>query len=195
MLNSSYLKLCGVKLPFANRQHYMHACDIENPTMPEGFADYVPIVDDLLRASGVRKGVAYITVDEKIVRPGMSQRRPGPHVDGCFMPEAMRWGSGWNHYCNHVPFERMPVIVAASVSGCKAWAGLFDATPREDGDLSHAELGEGALLPANQAFFLSPDCVHESMIFDKPTRRTFLRLAMPVGSYADAIALATGETR
>lgn len=79
----------------------------------------------------------------------------------------------------------MPVIVAANVSGCRAWRGTFEGQPSSDGDLSHIEhlLGEGEIIPPNVGYLLSPDCVHESMIFEQPTRRSFLRIALPV-SYA-----------
>ena len=132
-----------------------------------------------------------MTVDEKIIEAGISQRRPKPHVDGCFIPQLNSWGhdggSGWLHYCNNVPvkrIERMSVIVAATVPGCRAWRGTFDGEPKNDGDLSHIEsqLGEGEVLSAGFGYFLSPDCVHESMIFGERTQRTFLRIALPVGS-------------
>lgn len=187
MLHSEYRPLCAVRLPFANRQRYMHSFDLASPVMAEGFEDYHEPVVALCKAAGARFGIAHMTVDEKIVSPGMSQRRPGPHVDGCFMPEAMTWGHGpgpgWNHYCNHVPIARMPIIVAASVEGCRAWRGQFDGEPKNDGDLSHLDLGEGEVLPANVGYLLSPDCVHESMVFERPTQRTFLRIALPVGAF------------
>lgn len=184
VLQSSIRNLCQVDLPYAGRQHYMHNFDLSEPTVPEGFEDYLPVVRRIVDSAGVRHGVAYLTVDEKVVKAGMSQRRPGAHVDGCFMPTEMRWGhGGWNHYCNHVPSDRMPVIVASSVAGCKVWEGEFMAEPREDGDLSHLELGDGLIAEAGRAYWLSPDCIHESMRFSEDTQRTFIRIAMPVGSY------------
>jgi len=125
-----------------------------------------------------------MTVDEKVVAAGMSQRRPKPHVDGCFEPRRMSWESGsWTHYRNKGAvgaFRRMPVIVAATVEGCRAWRGKFDGQPADDGDLSHLALNDGEMLPANVGYLLSPDCVHESMVFNRPTPRTFLRIALPV---------------
>ena len=189
MLNSNYIPLCAVSLPYQGRQRYMHSFDLSNPVMAEGFEDYLEPVVLLCRAAGAVNGMAHMTVDEKIVQPGMSQRRPRPHVDGCFMPVAMSWGHpspGWNHHCNDIqrgPIARMPVIVAASEVGCRAWRGLFDGQPDNNGDLSHitGQLGTGEVLPANVGYLLSADCVHESMIMDKPTQRTFLRIALPVG--------------
>lgn len=71
-------------------------------------------------------------------------------------------------------------IVASSVPGCRAWRGQFDGEPKADGDLSHLELGEGEVLPANVGYLLSPDCVHESMIQARNVCRTFLRIALSV---------------
>lgn len=191
MLNSDYRFLTNVSLPYAGRQRYMHSFDLANPVMAEGFEDYLEPVRVLCRAAGALEGIAHMTVDEKIVRAGMSQRRPRPHVDGCFIPAQMRWGGhpgpgpSWNHYCNDIasgPIARMPVIVAASASGCRAWRGRFKGQPKNDGDLTHIadQLGTGEVLPPNAGYLLSPDCVHESMIFDTDTQRTFLRIALPV---------------
>ncbi len=185
MLNSDYRPLCAVALPYRERQRYMHSFDLAAPVMAEGFEDYLEPVVALCKAASARTGIAHMTVDEKVVGAGMSQRRPKPHIDGCFVPQAGRWGQpgdGWLHYCNNIPVSRMPIIVAASVAGCKAWRGTFDAVPRNDGDMSHISdrLGEGEILPPNVGYLLSPDCIHESMIFDKPAQRTFLRIALPV---------------
>jgi hypothetical protein len=191
MLNSYARPLCAVTLPpMLGRQVYMHSFDASAPSMPEGCEDYRPSVVALLASAGIQSGTIHMTIDEKVVRAGQSQRRPGPHVDGCFIPSAESWGhgggsGGWNHGCNNIPTDypgRMPVIVAASVEGCKVWEGQFDAEPKSDGDLSHLELGEGVVVPANVGYLLSPDCVHESMTLPRDIPRTFLRLALPVGS-------------
>ena len=181
MLNSYYLKLLPVSLPFAERQHYMHTMDLASPSMPAGFEDYVPIVAALCAAVGAHVGQAYVTVDEKLLLVGQTQRRPGPHVDGCFYPALMSWehGTGWNHYCNGLPVARMPVIVVSSVAACRVWRGLFAGQPAEGGDLSHLVLDAGELLPANVGHWLSPDCVHESLPMTVNTARTFLRIALP----------------
>lgn len=191
ILNSQYRSLGGVLLPtYSGRQMRCHAFDLANPSMPEGFEDYMRPVSALMSAAGAASGEAYLTVDEKIVEAGMSQRKPRPHVDGCFrnIGGKMNWGgggSGWLHYCNDVgasSIGRMAVIVAASVAGCRAWKGVFSGRPGADGDLSHiaGQLGEGEVLPANTGYLLSPDCVHESMRFERDTTRTFIRIALPI---------------
>lgn len=202
MLISDYRPLCTVTLPYDGRQKYMHSFDLAAPKMAEGFEDYLEPVTALCKAAGATRGTAHMTVDEKIVEAGMSQRRPRPHVDGRYLvpTEAVYasvepvfgggggWGhagGGWAHYCNNIPggpLGRMSVIVASSAPGCRAWRGMFQGEPRADGDLTHIidQLGLGEVLPANWGYLLSPDCVHESMLMDRPTRRTFLRIALPM---------------
>jgi len=186
MLNSDYRPLCPVSLPYTGRQKYMHAFDLASPVMAVGFEDYLEPVSRLCAAARAFHGTAYMTVDEKVVAAGASQRRPRPHVDGCFIPARGDWGhgggGGWLHGCNNIPISeirRMPVIVAASAIGTRAWRGMFDGEPAGDGDLSHLTLGEGEILPANVGFLMSADCVHESMIQEKTVARTFLRIALP----------------
>ncbi len=192
-LRSNYKPLCAVAFPaYQGRQKYMHTFDLAVPVMAEGFEDYAEAVKALCAAAGATRGIAHMTVDEKDVDAGMSQRRPRPHVDGCFYPALESWGGGgggWNHYCNNVngpnPLRRMPVIVASDVPGCRAWRGEFDGMPSHDGDLSHLDLPEGEVLPANLGYLLSADCVHESMIMPSKTRRMFLRIALPVDFVPD----------
>ena len=199
MLNSDYRRLCGVSLPYAGRQRYMHDFDLAAPKMPQGFEDYLEPVVELCQAAGAATGIAHMTVDEKLVRAGLSQRRPRPHVDGRFVRAMANWfhdgkdpDVGWTHKPaepkRDEPSEppapmRMAVIVAASVPGCRAWRGRFVGQPACDGDLSHIsdQLGDGEVLPANHGYLLSPDCVHESMIFDRDVERSFLRIALPLG--------------
>ena len=184
-LQSSYTNVGPVQLPeWQGRQKYMHSFDPKDPVMAPGFEDYLEVVTRLCRDAGIKSQEAHMTVDEKIVQPGMSQRRPGAHVDGQFMKERNLSEHPWAHYCNELPLPRMAVIVAASVPGCTVYPGEFQAQPKEDGDLEHIrpQLGKGEILDPNQGYLLSPDCIHESMIFNEPTKRTFLRIAFsPTG--------------
>ena len=193
ILRSTYRPLVPITFPqYSGRQMRYMGFDLARPAMLPEFEDYLPLVTALVDAAGARAGIAYLTVDEKVIEAGMSQRRPHPHVDGCFrqIGDQMRWGGGgggggWLHYCNDVgasPIGRMSVIVAASVAGCRAWKGTFTGRPAADGDLSHIaeQLGEGEVLPPNVGYLLSPDCVHESMMFERATMRQFIRIALPV---------------
>ena len=70
---------------------------VRNPVMAEGYEDYLEPVKALCQAAEALTNnpihEAHMTVDEKVVQPGMSQRRPGAHVDGCFMPALQSMGS------------------------------------------------------------------------------------------------------
>lgn len=195
ILYSDFTRLAPIVLPpYQGRQLRYHAFELTHPEMPVGYNDYLDAVSALVNAAGVGPWtpgeMAYLTVDEKVIQAGGSQRRPKPHVDGCFrqIGDKMSWGGGggggWLHYCNDVgatQIGRMPVIVAASVPGCRAWRGIFKGRPAPDGDLSHIadQLDKGYVLPAHVGYLLSPDCVHESMTFEQETLRTFIRIALP----------------
>jgi len=184
MLVSRFEDLGAITFPvWSGRQKYMNTVDPSNPRMDEGFEDYNDVIRQLCGAAGYAGPEVHVTVDEKVVQPGCSQRRPDAHVDGHFQVDKGVWGHnpGWNHFCNEVPIPRMSVIVGASVAGCIGYRGEFDGVPKNDGDLEHIrdQLGAGELLPANRGFLLSPDCVHESIRYSSPTKRGFLRIALP----------------
>lgn len=186
-LDSNYRQLIPVALPFANRQKYMHTFDLANPVMAEGFEDYLEPVRALCSAARAIKGFAHLTIDERLVLAGTSQRRPKPHVDGCFVINKNSWihdpGPHWAHSCNNIPlesFQRMSVIITSTVIGTRAWRGVYEGQPTNDGDLSHLTLGEGEILPPNFGYLLSPDCIHESMLQPTDVSRTFLRIALPI---------------
>ena len=182
-LESDYQELRRIAFPaYAARQRYMHTFHTKDPHMPEGFEEYLDPVLSLLQAANVGPREVHVTVDEKIVKPGMSQRRPGPHVDGCFQV-GNGWGheGGWNHTCNNIPvLKRMAIIVAATVAGCRAWRGVFRGDPQNDGDCSHFVSGPSEVLKPSTGYLLSPDCIHESMVFAEETQRQFLRIAFAV---------------
>ena len=76
-LHSSFTPISEVRFPpFLGRQLYMGAVDIADPVMPDGYEDYHEVVTTLLRDTGRTEGVAYLTVDEKILEAGQTQRKP-----------------------------------------------------------------------------------------------------------------------
>lgn len=174
-LHSYYKPLIPIVFPdYRGTQIYMHAFDLAHPWMPPRSEDYLPCVVALCRAANAYEGIAYLTVDEKLIEAGATQRRPGPHVDGCYTRDR------WYH---HEQVPRMPIIVAASIEGCKVWKGTFCAQPKNDGDLSHMQLPEGEILKPNFGYMLSADCIHESLPMAQTTHRSFLRIALPNNFY------------
>lgn len=178
-LDSFYFPLAAVQLPWRGRQLHMHPINTHLPELPGEFADYLEIVRGLCRAGGYFCGQAWVTVDEKVVAAGCTQRRPRPHVDGHWTGYGFK-GDPRPGFKHSGRFPRMPIIVAASVPGCRAWRGRFRGDPRADGDLAHIaeQLGEGEILPANTGYLLTADCVHESLVMPRTARRTFLRITL-----------------
>lgn len=162
---------------FNSRRVYMATTEGANVCLPQPIEAYNHAVQLLCSMLGY-KGKIHVTVDEKNLEAGQTHRKPELHVDGRFM--GMSWGhSGWNHTCNEIPLVRMSVAVASSLARCKVYNGDFVGTPSEQGDLSHirGQVGEGALVPANEWHLLSPDCVHESLPVVTNSQRSFIRVA------------------
>lgn len=171
--------------PYTGRQQYMATTSGEEVSLPRHIAVYNRVVQELCESLNYR-GLIHVTVDEKELKIGQTQRKPELHVDGRFMKHLTKynqeggWGNGgWNHTCNELPINRMSIAVASSVARCKVYHGDFNAIPSEQGDLSHIrdQVGEGLLVPRNEWHLMSPDCVHESLPADTICNRSFIRVA------------------
>jgi len=178
---SKYIK--DITFPeFKGRQLYMSHTNGENVQLDDSISIYNSEVQALCDRLNYKMDI-HVTVDEKFLKAGETQRKPKPHVDGRFMSGG--WSHGWNHYCNEVPLKRMAIAVASNVARCKVFNGVFTGEPSEQGDCSHLsdQLGEGVIVPENQWHLLSPDCVHESMPMDYDCVRSFIRVAFDVNPY------------
>lgn len=247
MLRSNFQHIGPVDFPeWQGRQLHMHPLYTFNPVMPTGYEDYLIMVRNLLLRAAHSGGRVYLTVDEKIIMPGQSQRRPGAHVDGTWIPDLSLMprvifpkkkperilpsqpprnrlpknkrvpreeedddepmpmvvdihrmpsghgqparrrappSSGGHSHGSHslgAYVKPQDIIVAASVAGCRVYPGTFHGDPRSNGDLEHIrpQLGEGLIAEGGEAYILNPDCVHESLVFTVPTKRSFMRLAL-----------------
>jgi hypothetical protein len=180
ILNSRSMFVGNLVFPvYAARQHYMATTIGKEVNLPSHISVYNKIVQNLCAALKY-SGIIHVTIDEKVVHKGQTQRKPELHVDGRFT--GMDWSHpspGWNHVCNELPIPRMSVAVASSLARCKVYNGTFEGTPSIQGDLSHIrnQVGDGYLVPANEWHLLSPDCVHESLPFEEEAERSFIRVA------------------
>jgi hypothetical protein len=129
----------------------------------------------LVEMSPVRKGTAYLTIDEALVDAGETHRRPGLHVDG-IGPDGREagWGGGGG-------WGSGGMLVAANVTGCRAWAQNFDGYPHANGDCEHLreQLGKPRQLHENRVYMCGPLTVHEAIPMRRAARRSFVRLSMP----------------
>lgn len=115
-------------------------------------------------------GTGYITIDQKVVMPGMTHRRPGTHIDGGI---SCGWGGQPPGTWGVSGF-----MLASSHYGCDAW----DVEPQnvgEDGECDTPPEGGKIAMEAMTAYWLAPDTPHRPAVFDREVRRTFLRLSAP----------------
>src|SRR5579864_3670693 len=120
MFKSDLKNLGTVQLPvFTGTRTMMLPFLLEDVmSIPGGIAQWRSFVASITQKAGApRVGTAYLTIDEALVQPGETQRRPGLHVDG-IGPEGKEggWGGGGGWGTNGM-------IVAASVAGCNVYRG------------------------------------------------------------------------
>lgn len=119
--------------------------------------------------------IGYLTIDEKTLKPQETLRRGGLHVDGYYHGKCGAWGGGggWGSVGNGM-------LTISSTPHCKAYLGVFEGAPRDEGECDHLTLpNDGELFDAGHIYWVDGACVHESMPVTKETKRQFVRLSMP----------------
>lgn len=172
--------------------------------LPFDLRRWQPTVDAMLDGVDVA-GPIYIMVDQGIVQPGTTQRRPGLHIDGYWIP-AIRahgaeprddWGQelpkgehsseprlaspgghNWSHSNFNVPEA---LILASDVTASRALVGQFDSPPGQGGDYTHLDTTglTSVLLEAGAAYAGNVTMLHESLPLAVATPRTLVRLNVP----------------
>lgn len=85
-IDSKSKEIGEVKFPeFKGDKIYMLEFDLSNPKLPEKYKRWESVIQEMIEKSPVKKGKAYLTVDEENVIPGNSHRRGGVHIDGNFI--------------------------------------------------------------------------------------------------------------
>ena len=148
-----------------------------------------PTLLDLSALAPEHEGeVGYLTVDQKEIAAGQSHRRRGLHVDGYWRTganvNAGVWGGGggvWGGSGKRQWHEGSGMILVSDVVGCRAWRAEIDGDPDAEGDCEKFReiLGEGEVLLPGAPYWLSPGCVHESVVQTVSVKRTVVRLSLP----------------
>ncbi len=144
-------------------------------------------VQKLVSVSGQITGTCYLTIEETLVDPRRSQRRPGLHVDGWHDDGAADgiWGGGgsggiWGGRDCEGPYG---MLMASSMYGCNVYSQEFDGEPAEYGDCEHlrSQLISGRQVECQpgQIYACGPMTVHESVKPREYGPRQFVRLSMP----------------
>lgn len=123
---------------------------------------------------GCEGRTAYFTVDEKVLHEGQTHRRAGVHTDG---GQGRGWGGPLNPWAN---IDTGMVSLSSHV-GCRAWRGDVPGRTREEGDASRLDLSgtEEVELQPDVPYWMSAECVHESLPARRVTPRQFVRLSPP----------------
>jgi hypothetical protein len=173
--NSEIRELSRVAFPdFTGLRIMMMPFHLKDLTsVPYEYADYVTPLIQLRRHVEDTRGTWYLTVDEAIVEPGKTHRRPGLHIDGAghWAPNPGPWGG------------KGGMLVAASVLGSEAWRGTVDGELGEDGCCEHLRhllpTLEHVPLQGTMGYWLGPTALHDSIVMTEFTPRQFLRVSYP----------------
>jgi len=124
--------------------------------------------------------IGYLTIDEKLILAGKTQRRSGLHVDGVYNGTTGSWGGGgggsWGSAGNGM-------LTIASVAGCKAYNQTFEGRFGKDGECeslaSQCQEDKATLFKPYHLYWVDGLCVHESVPMKEDTKRQFVRLSLP----------------
>lgn len=155
-------------------------------------AQFKGLVEEMISGLPIKKGLAYFTVDGKLIKKGESHRRPGVHIDGNFLP-SQGWDSGgWKiggggkvlSESDHlIAYESNTggLLIASTHPACKGWNGLFEGRPSTGGDCAHINItGNGFIMNPNVIYYGNSQFLHESVPVDKDVHRTLVRITLPV---------------
>ena len=153
--------------------------DIES--IPDFLSHWVETFKSLFEISHIKSGIAYITIDEKLVKKGQTHRRKGLHVDGIYKGNAgcTFGGDGGG------PFGTVGdgMYLVSSEIGCRAWNQSFNGWPGYEGECDHlmdeCKKENETIFQKNEVYWVDGLCVHESLPMKKDTFRQMVRLTMP----------------
>lgn len=174
MFSSQAHSLGSISLPsFTGKRLMMMPFDVRDPdTLSESqVGDWKDVVLELLKRHGSPTGIGYLTIDEALVEPGKTQRRPGLHVDG-----NASYGGG-------PAYGGCGMILVANTMGTRAWIKEFDGSLSGTDGCEHLRdqcpPEEAVVFGDKEAWWCGPSCVHEGVPVQKPTLRQLMRISLP----------------
>ena len=197
MITSISKELYEVQIPNFTGEVKMLPFNLENlAEIPNQFKE---LVTKMIEVLPIKKGIAYLTIDGKLVDKGKTQRRGGVHIDGNYLP-SFSWGDGGNNGGGNgwkvgeggrilssnehkLSYENKNggMLIASNYPACKGWNRKFKGTPYVGGDCTRLEgLGEGFLLKPNTVYYGNSQWLHESLPIDKTTHRIVARITLPI---------------
>jgi hypothetical protein len=149
-------------------------------SLPEDLRAYAPLIEACeVEESEIGK-IGYLSVMESEVKPGLSQRRGGVHVERhpATSERGGSWGGGGWGRGGFSKARYGGLYVASNMSETTAiWDACIE-NPGPGGDCEHVadELGSPTLLKAGELAWLTDSCPHASMPVKEEGTRQFFRL-------------------
>lgn len=197
MIISISKELYEVQIPNYIGELKMLPFNLENlAEIPKQFKE---LVSKMIEALPIKNGIAYLTIDGKLVEKGKTQRRGGVHIDGNYLP-SLNWGdggengggNGWKvgeggrilssiEHRQSYETKTGGMLIASTYPACRGWNGIFDGKPYVGGDCTRVEgLDEGFVLKPNTVYYGNSQFLHESLPIDKTTHRIVARITLPM---------------
>ena len=162
-------------------------------TLNEIPLEFNSMVTNMIKFLPMKKGIAYLTVDGKLVKEGQTQRRGGMHIDGNYIHDIRSWGGGggWKvgeggrilsseHHKLSYESQTGGMLIASTYPACKGWNGEFEGNPYVGGDCTRVKVGEGFMLKPHMLYYGYSQFLHESLPIDKTTHRVVARITLPM---------------
>jgi len=156
-----------------------------DPTsLPGDLRQYSGLIDACLSDTESERGkIGFLTIQEGEVAAGMSQRRPGLHLEtpgiamqcGRVIHVEVHWGGGDD-------YRQGGIFTASTVAeSCRVWDVRIAAPDEVVGPLGEVEhsrelLGEGTFMDASTLYWMSDRTPHESMPLERAMQRQYFRL-------------------
>ncbi len=183
MIKSYSAKLHPVNIPVYFGEIKMLPFDLHN--LNGAPIELKSLLKEMLSKLPIRKGIAFLTVDGKVVKRGETHRRGGAHIDGNYLHEFLSWGggNGWKvgeggraltseHHRRSYQSITGGMLIASNYQSCIGWNGTYDGEVGVGGDCTHLNLGEGFLLHPNTLYYGNSKFIHESAPINKTVQRT-----------------------
>ena len=183
MYQSTAQKLNSVTFPeYQGERVYMEKF-YKKEGLPSSLSRWQKTVDQMLENIETDEPI-FIMIDQSIVEPNTSHRRPGPHIDGYWIEELQAHGGNGGHrfptdLWGTLDFNKPEsIILASNIKGCKGYVGEWEGSIKEGGDLSHLNLNHLNTfeLEPNISYLGNVSFIHESLPLTKKTERTLVRL-------------------
>lgn len=194
MFKSEVTKLNKVVFPeFKNERIYMQKF-YKDQGLPKHLKHWQPTVDCMLESIDTDSPI-FLMVDQQVVKPNTTHRRPGPHIDGYWIEEIQAHGGGgsgthsysprpgnwqdtptrWNHGQFDVPES---ILLASDVSGCIGYLGEWKGNLKEGGDCTDIDLTNLTKITLEENFCYKGNVtfIHESIVIPQEIPRTLVRL-------------------